>query len=161
MKCKGKYTLTILIFITFVLLIVDNTYAVYKNVEKEIYITKDDSIITKNDSSFVLEIIPNENFVDGEYMKIALHYGPGDEKIIFEGKLKRDKNDYHYIVRFKTQLEKYVYNILTVTTGKKKKTTAYIGIKVNHGNYRNLWIWKYPTKKDILLMLSDEPVTFN
>ncbi|MGE5410878.1 MAG: hypothetical protein ACM3MI_07955 [Clostridiales bacterium] len=94
-------------------------------------------------------------------MKIALHYGPGDEKIIFEGKIKRDENDYHYIVRFKTQLEKYVYHIIAVTTGRKKRTTTYLGIKVTQGDYRELLILKYPTKNNILLMVSDKPGNFN
>lgn len=148
MNCKRKYILLLsLIFASF-LLIAGEAHATCRNM-----ISKDE--ITGNDSSYVLEIIVNEGIRDGEYMKIALHYGPGDEKIIFEGKIKRPKDDYHYRAKFKIQLKKYEYDIITVTIGSKRKTTAYLGIKVTEGDYRELQIWEYPTRNDILLMLSD------
>lgn len=116
--------------------------------------------IAKNDSTFELEIYVNEDFRDGEYMKIALNPGTVDEKIIYNGKIKKPSDDYHYRLTFKIQLKKDEFNILAVTTGRNMKTRASIGIKVNKGNYCELGICKWPTESDILLMISDSPGIF-
>lgn len=154
MNFKKKYILLLsLIFISF-LINTGDTHAICRNI-----ISKGE--IAEQDSSYELEIVVNEGFRDGEYMKIALHYGPGDEKIIFEGKIKRPTDDYHYRLTFHTRLKKNQYDIIAVTTGRKKKNRAYLGIKVTQGDYRMLQIWKYPTENNILLMMSDSLGLFN
>lgn len=148
MNYKNSYFLILSLYFVLFHLLSGATYGLYK-------IDNIGSDTTKSDSSYELEIMVDQGFRDGEYMRIALHYGIGDEKTIFEGKIKRPTDDYHYRLTFKTRLKKNEYDIITVATGRKKKTRAYLGIKVTQGDYRMLQIWKYPTESDILLMLSD------
>lgn len=79
-----KYFLILPIIFAFTLLLERETYGGYE-------IDKIGNEIIQTDSTAVLEIIVNEGFRDGEYMKIALHDGEDSEKIIFEGKIKRKK----------------------------------------------------------------------
>lgn len=145
-----KYFLILPIIFVFTLLLERETYGGYE-------IDKIGNEIIQTDSTAVLEIIVNEGFRDGEYMKIAMQDGEDSEKIIFEGKIKRNNNNPHERVVFQTPIAKNEYNILNITTSSEKKISAHIGIKVTKGNYCELEIWKWPTENDILLMISDAP----
>lgn len=149
-----KYFLILPIIFVFTLLLERETYGGYE-------IDKIGNEIIQTDSTAVLEIIVNEGFRDGEYMKIALQDGEDSEKIIFEGKIKRKKDDYHYRVTFKTPIIKNGYEIINVTTGTEKKTSASLGIKAVHTSYFQLQIFKDCTQGGILLMISDSPGVFD
>lgn len=150
MNVRNKYPLILQMIFAFTLLFAGISHGALKN-------EKIENEITQTDSGAVLEIIVNEGFRDGEHIKIALQDGEDSEKVIFEGKIKRNNNNPHERVVFQTPIPKNEYNILNVTSGTKKKISAHIGIKITKGNYCELEIWKWPTENDILLMISDSP----
>lgn len=112
------------------------------------------------DSIVDLGIMVGADYHNGEYMKITLQDSLAP-KVIFEGKILRKPEEYHFRMTFNAKIPKGVYCFITVTTGNKKKKKANIGIKVKNGNYEEILIQKYNGTDEILIMTSDSPGIFD